>query len=431
MAGNSSRALDVLLNTGRTFYAPLADAGSGAVSLVANGAGASQAATFTRATAATAANSAGLVASVSSGVARAYYDPLSLRYGGYLPEGARTNLCLQSEDFATTWTNIGTPVTTVNSAIAPDGTTTADTIQDDSATEHEGKAQAVAVPNDSATRVVSLFVKKGSGIALLSLVFSGGTRLDYQVQLDTATGLTDVSQSTTAVAANNYGAEEFPEYWRVWVAGANNTLGNTSSSIEFYPAITGVLGNAYAVATVGSQIVWGAQNELGSFPSSYIPTTTAAVTRDIDVDSYPTSGNVIAASGTLCMDFTPLHAPSGTVFLWGTYVDANNYTALLHDATNLIMRKRIAGVNYDATRALAFVDGTVYKVAGTWGAAGVKIAIDSVVGTPHANTTAAQIGSTMQIGADGNSANAPFAGIKNVRIWQAQFSDEQLRMVTR
>ena len=156
--------------------------------------------------------------------------------------------------------------------------------------------------------------------------------------------------------------------------------------------------------------------------SSYIPTTTAAVTRAASVDSYPTSGNITAAAGTVALTFTPTHAPSGTVALWGTYVDASNYTAILHDATNLIFRKRIAGSNYDATIANAFVNGTTYKVAATWGAAGTAIYLDGVAGTPHANTTAAQIAATMQVGADGNSLQQPGAGTTNLRIWQRQLS---------
>lgn len=169
---------------------------------------------------------------------------------------------------------------------------------------------------------------------------------------------------------------------------------------------------------------------MSSFASPYIKTVTVAVARNADVDQYPTTAGPIAAAGSIALDFTPYHAPSGTIALWGTYVDASNYTAILHDATNLIFRKRIAGSNYDATIANAFVSGTTCKIAATWGAAGTAIYLDGVAGTPHANTTAAQIAATMQVGADGNSLQQPGAGTTNLRIWQRQLSSPEGVAVT-
>ena len=181
--------------------------------------------------------------------------------------------------------------------------------------------------------------------------------------------------------------------------------------------------------TVSGSCTVGMVN-LGAFAGPYIPTTTVAVARNADVDQYPTTAGPIAAAGSIALDFTPYHPPSGTIALWGTYVDASNYTAILHDATNLIFRKRIAGSNYDATIANAFVSGTTCKIAATWGAAGTAIYLDGVAGTPHANTTAAQIAATMQVGADGNSLQQPGAGTTNLRIWQRQLSSPEGVAVT-
>lgn len=198
-----------------------------------------------------------------------------------------------------------------------------------------------------------------------------------------------------------------------------------------------IAGTANATQSTGSQdltlsggcVVANAQVELGSFASSYIPTTTVSVLKNADIDSYATAGNINAASGTVYLEFTPQHAPSGTIALWGTYVDASNYTAILHDATNLIMRKRIAGTNYDATIALAFVSGTTYKVAGAWGAA-VNVAVGGTAGTPNTNATAAQIGSTMQDGADGNGGQQPFACLRNRKNYLIGMSANQLAALT-
>lgn len=159
-------------------------------------------------------------------------------------------------------------------------------------------------------------------------------------------------------------------------------------------------------------------------------TNTGYLAETADVLAYPTASNILAAASTVYLEFTPDHTPSGTIALWGTYVDASNYTAILHDATNMIMRKRIAGVNYDATIANAFSANTTYKVCGSWGASGATVTVDGTEGTPHANTTAAQIAATMQWGADGNSLQQPFATERNARVWQRQLSASERGAVT-
>jgi len=142
------------------------------------------------------------------------------------------------------------------------------------------------------------------------------------------------------------------------------------------------------------------------------------------------SGNLTAAAGTVAFQWTPSHAPSGTVALAGSYVDADNYTAILHDATNYIFRKRIAGTNYDATLTASFVSGTTYSVAVKWGADGSQIAVDGVLGTAHANTDPAQLGTRWQWGADGNGGQQAGAAFKENYIWQRQLSYSELKAIT-
>lgn len=157
--------------------------------------------------------------------------------------------------------------------------------------------------------------------------------------------------------------------------------------------------------------------EAGSFASSYIVTVGTAVTRNVDIYSTPTASNIAAAAGSIYMEFTPTHAPSGTIALWGTYVDASNYTAILHDGVSYIFRKRIGGTNYDATIAYPFVSGNTHKVLASWGAAGTTLQVNDIASLGNSNTTDAQIAGTVQIGASGNSLQQPFGQIRNYRVW--------------
>ncbi len=244
----------------------------------------------------------------------------------------------------------------------------------------------------SAARSSSAYVKRRTGTGTISFTRNGGT---------TWTDITSLINSST------------------WTRVKIENSSVTNPSIGFL------------IATSGDAIdVDIAPDEAGAFISSPIVTTTAAVTRNADVLSYPTASNMLATAGAIRMQFTPTHAPSGTIVLAGTYVDSSNYTQLLHDGTNLVFRKRIAGTNYDATKAMAFIADTDYLIAATWGASGTQVCVDGVLGTAHANTTNAQIGSTYQIGADGNSGQQAVAYIAQHHIWQSALSDVELQQAT-
>jgi hypothetical protein len=57
------------------------------------------------------------------------------------------------------------------------------------------------------------------------------------------------------------------------------------------------------VGTGQTMFLWGAQAELGSAPSSYIPTTTVPVTRNVDALSYPARKNTDYGLGSVTCEF--------------------------------------------------------------------------------------------------------------------------------
>ena len=208
------------------------------------------------------------------------HDPVTGAALGLLIEEARENLCLQSEDFSTTWTVTGPPVITTNSAVAPDGNTTADTLEDDDNGAWESVSQSFTVVNDSTSWVFSLYIKKDADTTRfpeIQIRFAGGTAIQTALQLNTSTGAINHRMGSGAVSVTDVG-----DYWRLVLSGSNNSTGNTTLEIWVFPAVTTVFGNIEASAT-GSIIAWGAQLENAAFPTSYIKTTTAAVTRSVDV----------------------------------------------------------------------------------------------------------------------------------------------------
>ncbi len=167
------------------------------------------------------------------------------------------------------------------------------------------------------------------------------------------------------------------------------------------------------------------QGESGAIQSSPIPTTTVAVTRPADVDQYVSAGNLSATAMTIAMEITPsTELGNATVFHFGTYVDVDNYTAILSDGTNLIARKRIAGANTDATIAFARTVGTTVKAVARFDTVnGIDVWLGGTKGTGDATLTASQIGTNFQIGGDGNGGQQDYMEHRNFRVWTQSLSD--------
>ena len=59
-----------------------------------------------------------------------------------------------------------------------------------------------------------------------------------------------------------------------------------------------------------------------------------------------------------------------------------------------------------------------------------KSIVSGVLGTANSNAASLQLGSTFQIGADGNSSQQAFASFKNVKIYAKSLAAPQLRRLT-
>jgi hypothetical protein len=86
-------------------------------------------------------------------------------------EEARTNLCLQSEDFGTTWAPLNSTVDT-NQTTSPDGSTTADLFKDDGGTTQKSISQTTQTHGSAAVVVQSVFAK-AAGRNYIALCWGG------------------------------------------------------------------------------------------------------------------------------------------------------------------------------------------------------------------------------------------------------------------
>ena len=237
--------------------------------------------TFARASGATYTDANGVLQTAASGVARVgnhVYDGSAWINEGLLLESeARTNLILQSSDFATSWNKTNATVST-NQIASPSGSVDADKIVSSAATASQAVDQAVTVTSLASAHTASVFFKSAEfnyilvrlGDNTLSNFIQATFRSDTGVMVSTLNGGTG-SLSASKIESVGGG------WYRASVSGVPSSGGGTTARLRIY------VSHADTTAATGDgtsgAYLWGAQLELGSTRSSYIPTTTAAATR--------------------------------------------------------------------------------------------------------------------------------------------------------
>ena len=188
----------------------------------------------------------------------------------YLIEDVPYNLATYSESI-NNWTTTNSPTVTTNIAIAPDGTLTADGLQDTTGSNFKRVRTNISVSANS-TFTGSCFIKKVSsetGNTGFALVFTGtSTKVAYGI-IDSVNG-TMVSQSSTITpvfkieSANN-------DYWRFSMT-ATDTGSNTSLEFSIYGTLSSN-GTSVSAGAGSLRTIWGAQLVKGDQPKDYLKTT--------------------------------------------------------------------------------------------------------------------------------------------------------------
>lgn len=329
--------------------------------------------TFTRASHARYYNSSGVLTSTGANdVARIDYNPATLAVRGFLVEEARTNVILQSA-FASGWTDLGV-VLAAGAATAPDGVTTAQKITANagSATHVEYQAGALG----AVTQTASCFAKKGThdyfyincqgNFGYLAAVFDLNAGTVGEVS-------SAVTFTNTSAAIQDVGGG----WYRCSVTGTDSSS-DAFIMVGFAPAASG---NTFAASgqivwvAAGTEVIniWGFQEETGAFATSYIPTTTASVTRARENCSIPvTAFNHSATADTIYVQSTPvgIDPNQSQISLLSIGDNTGNETFYIRCQGNNANAAQFLGIDGGSLQFLlasgAYVAGTVAKAAGAF-----------------------------------------------------------------
>ena len=264
--------------------------------------------TFTRASDGTFVGSNGLIQTAGTNVPRFTHDPVTLESLGLLVEEQRANLLLRSEELETTWGSNNYTITS-NLTAAPDGANTADKLIRNTLDATAPVSQNVTV-SASTAYTLSLYAKAAEWgkIGLRE----GSTTGNY-VTFDLATASVVSTQIATGSIAS-VGNGWFRLTMTMTTSGGQSSYG--VRVIPLPPSYTSGTPN-YSFAGDGTSglFIWGAQLEAGASATSYIPTTTATVTRSASVADV-INQSIASNIRTLYLEFrSPASGTRGVVSL--------------------------------------------------------------------------------------------------------------------
>jgi hypothetical protein len=233
-------------------------------------------------------DSTGTLQTAADDVARYTYNPANLKAEPVLLlEEARTNLVTYSTTLTVDWSGSNATVTP-NSGTSPDGTNNALKVTSTSATGVVYSDKSI-VSGEPYT--LSVYAKKGTSNnarVRFTNMASGAVNCD----IDFSAGTPTISLGSITYVGN--------DWYRVSISDIS---ANTTTRVGLYGDMVGS----------GHTLFYAPQLEQGSYPTSYIPTTTAQVTRAADLS---TGVQATRAADSIVRDLSTLDGWNGREFTW-------------------------------------------------------------------------------------------------------------------
>ena len=393
--------------------------------------------TFTRASGATYFDVNGVLQTAADDVARFDHDPATGASRGLLIEESRTNSIRNSQGGGSTNgvigsggvvpTNWSAPVPTgVSIEVIGTGTVNGLSYLDIkySGTRSGGAVTSITLFPESTTTTVAATGQTWTGSAYIAVVAGGFTNITSPgltlsersvagVQLITST--TSLSSATATLARYDV-ARTF----------TNATTERTSISLVGSVADGAAIDITLRIAAP--------QLELGAFPTSYIPTTTAAATRSADSAVVtPISSFYNPVESTILSELSSASVAFDSTILAINNTSQNEQLDQRLSITSITSRTRVGGVNQASIAGVnpvvAPVSGTTYRFASTH-------KLDDFAASQDGNTAQTDTAGSMPSGLSrmeiGSRAGSGLltGHIRKIAYWPKRLSNTLLEQLT-
>jgi len=341
---------------------------------------------------------------------------------GLLVEGQSTNLALHSEQFGSGSYHAFRLHVDASSAIAPDGTLTANTLREnDAASNTHGLYQDIAVSGTTAHTVS--FYAKAAGRNHLAVRFdaTNGVFGNDWVYFNLSTGAVGAKDADITASIESCG-----NGWYRCIA-TRTALAAATGRVVIYLADADN-SSAYTGNSYSGVLAWGFSFEANSFASSYTKTEAATVTRAADSLSMTDASLFNTGTGGLVVEAVVKSLNDGVAAWLGT--DGNNYHQVgQFGSTTYPLISKADGVASAVLSSSAVSTGAAHKVAASWGTNDFAGCVDG--GTVVTDTSGTLPAVNKLTVGNYNAAAAWLDGhVKRVAIYSEALSDTNLQALT-
>jgi hypothetical protein len=339
-----------------------------------------------------------------------------------LLEPQRTNLFLRSEEFDNAyWTRTGAELT-ANAINSPTGVQSADFLVPGLAVSEQRLRRDVSGISSNTAYTLSVFAKAG-GYNYIAINHGNYLIADHITYFDLQNGVvaTNAAGSTPQITDLGNG-------WYRCSVTRTTTASQTTISAR-YLAVQSDNVPSFAGDGTSGIYLWGAQLEAGAYPTSYIPTTTATVTRNADVISKTGISDLIGSTeGTIFCQLQALanYSDFSRISISGAnandkisigYNFGNGIQAVVSVAGSLIVNFNVGGNPITNNNKIAFK----YKLNSfTLFVNGVSLATLSS-GAIFSASTLKNIYFT-----DGDGSSFPIYGkLSSLALWKTALTDQE------
>lgn len=353
---------------------------------------------------------------------------------GALTEEVRTNLILQSSSIGTTpWAIQGATIT-LNAGISPDGTNNASKLNETTSANNQYIVRQSSTFT-TGTYTLSVFLKPVERTAAYFEV--GNAYISVNLNTGAITSSGNFGSGWTFVSSSS---QPFGNGWWRFTLTATCTIAGTYPVCKLQTAIGTNI--AYA-GTAGSGILaWGAQLEVGSSTTSYIPTTTSSSIRVADDIAY--TGTILSdlfykSEGTIVCEFDTVGKSdyNGTYFndsfVFQAATNQSNRIGVLTDGSGNVSPEILSGgVNQYFPTTKKYIENSVQRVAVSFKSGSPTRAYltgSSYIGGTNLNVALPTI-TTLALGKSEISSNYLNGHLRSFRYYDKYFSENTLKFLT-